>query len=588
MRKTILGAALAAIASGGPHVARADASPYAPSTAVTNFAWDPSSFRSGALGADIWAMTTGADGVVYGAYGDGSVGCPAKVSYGVAKFTGGANANPVGVGCGPEGSGEGKIGSLLDVAGTLYGIVNLQNHGWPDSDFEIWRSPNHGQTWERPGWRFPGASGAMRPLTFVNFGAGEAAPDGYVYLTALTVSAVADQHAVYLMRAPRASLFAQDAYTYFAGTDGAGAPTWSRDHAAAVPIFEDPNGLDGPEIVWAAPLGRFLLTASHTAADKIGVFESPTMWGGWATVDYESRWLGMTGGQFLGLQFPTEWMAADGRTLWATFSCYSALQCAAFSDRFNLIRVTLTPAGGPSPGSRAKTGRKSAPPGGTGRSPAPNTSPVPGATGSAPSGTGTGPSSRPSAIADRTTGAALANPAGLAATPPAASASTAPSTATTGSSVAAQRAAASAAAAGTGATAVGTVYVAAGSSGSTSGSGTGTPPEAPAPAAPGTAVGTPAPPAPEASGPLATDDAVPDAEDACRPGRARLADGTCGPASRPPAAPEAAATAKAAAGPDHAAEGCRDGDGAAACGATPAAAPAPATDEDAPAAGTSG
>src|SRR5690242_14889991 len=89
MRRTVLGAALAVLASGGPHAARADTVPYPPSTAVTGITWDRSSFRSGALGADIWAMTSGADGLVYGAYGDGSVGCAAGVSYGVAEFQGG-------------------------------------------------------------------------------------------------------------------------------------------------------------------------------------------------------------------------------------------------------------------------------------------------------------------------------------------------------------------------------------------------------------------------------------------------------------------------------------------------------------------
>ena len=420
------------------------------------------------------------------------------------------------------------------MTGTLYGIVNLQNRAWPNSDFEIWRSSNHGQTWERAGWRFSGTSGAIRPLTFVNFGAGQAAPDGYVYLTALTVSAAAGQHAVFLMRAHKDSLFAQGAYTYFAGTDDAGAATWSGNPAAAVAIFQDPNGLDGPEIVWDAPLGRFLLTASHTSADKVGVFELATMWGGWSTLDYEIHWLGMTGGQFLGLQFPTAWMAADGGTLWATFSCYSATACPAFSDRFNLIRVTLTPAGGgssPSPGSgsHAKSGRKGTTSGGTKQTPAPNaspapknTSPAPSTTGSAPPSGGTGQSSRPTATTDHATGASLANVTNLATVPPAApsaaagttgatagttasNATAAPAgmapaatTAATGSSVGAQRAAASADTSG--AATVGTVYVAAGSSGSTPAVGTGAPPPAPAPTAPETAAGTPEPVAPRRSG----------------------------------------------------------------------------------------
>ena len=54
MRRMILGAVLAALASGGLHAARADAPPYAPSTAVTGFAWDPSTIRSAA-----WTPTSG-------------------------------------------------------------------------------------------------------------------------------------------------------------------------------------------------------------------------------------------------------------------------------------------------------------------------------------------------------------------------------------------------------------------------------------------------------------------------------------------------------------------------------------------------
>jgi hypothetical protein len=94
--------------------------------------------------------------------------------------------------------------------------------------------------------------------------------------------------------------------------------------------------------------------------------------------------------------------------------------------------------------------------------------------------------------------------------------------------------------------------------------------------------------APEALGTPAADEAAPDAEDACRPGLTRRADGTCGPAPRPTAARKAAAAksepAKAATGPDRAAEGCPAGDAA-----DPACtAPAPAASEAAPARGTCG
>ena len=341
MRRTILGAALAALAVGGPHAAGAADPPYRASTRVTGLAWDRASFRSGELDADIWPVTTGADGKLYAAYGDGSVGCPTKVSYGIALATGGPTTNLVGVGCGPEGQGHGKIISLLDKAGTLYGVVDLEDQPWPGPSFQIWSSPDHGRTWRKPGWRFSGADGAIRPMNLVNFGPGDAgASDAYVYMTAQKALPDAEQRSAYLMRARSDALLDQGAYAYFAGTDGQGQPAWSADPGAAVPVFADRNGVTGPEIVWAPPLGRFLMTAAHTKADQIGVFEAPAMWGPWATVDYEEGWLGMTGGQFLGLRFPILWMGADGTSLWAVFSCYGS-GSGPYHDRLNLMKATL-------------------------------------------------------------------------------------------------------------------------------------------------------------------------------------------------------------------------------------------------------
>ena len=127
--------------------------------------------------------------------------------------------------------------------------------------------------------------------------------------------------------------------------------------------------MDGPEVAWDAGLGRFLLTAGHGGGGRIGVFEGPTMWGPWATVDYEDRWLGMTGGEFLGLRFPPVWMRDGGRTLWAVFSCYGPGVCGPFHDRFNLIRATLAVGDG---GDGDGTGDTVAPPG-RGAAPRPTT-----------------------------------------------------------------------------------------------------------------------------------------------------------------------------------------------------------------------
>ena len=142
------------------------------------------------------------------------------------------------------------------------------------------------------------------------------------------------------MRAPATALQDRGAYAYFAGTDAAGLPVWDANQASAVPVFADPAGAEGPALVWDAGLGRFLLTAGH-GGGTFGLFEGPTPWGPWSTVDYESRWLGMRGGDYLGVRFPSAWMADGGATLWVVFSCYGRPACGVYHDRYNLMRATL-------------------------------------------------------------------------------------------------------------------------------------------------------------------------------------------------------------------------------------------------------
>jgi hypothetical protein len=94
-------------------------------------------------------------------------------------------------------------------------------------------------------------------------------------------------------------------------------------------------------MVYDRALGRYLLSLGHGAeAGHLGLFEGPEPWGPWATVEYEDRWLGIGGGGYLGVQFPSAWLSADGRTLWAVFSCYGD-GCGRYQDRYNLISGTL-------------------------------------------------------------------------------------------------------------------------------------------------------------------------------------------------------------------------------------------------------
>src|SRR4051812_46437582 len=137
MRSFVLVTLAALILAAG--AARAG-SPYPDSTLITAIDWDQSSYRYGGLGGDLWPIASAADGTVYAAWGDGRLGCPAYVSYGIAAITGGPSAKLNITDCGPRGSGKGKIGSLLAVGSTLYGGLDPQHPPWPNSTLSIARS----------------------------------------------------------------------------------------------------------------------------------------------------------------------------------------------------------------------------------------------------------------------------------------------------------------------------------------------------------------------------------------------------------------------------------------------------------------
>jgi Domain of unknown function (DUF4185) len=325
----LLLAALAIAAAPSPVQAGA---PYPRSTAVTGLAWDTSTYRYGGLGGDIWPIAWHGDGTLRAAYGDGRIGCAEKVSYGVVAIPSDAPglAGLQGVGCGPAGTGKGKVRSLGAAGGDLYATMNPQG---TTSGYPILRSTDGGKTWTR-GW-----SPSWLAESFVSFGRGNAgAPGGYLYLLD------AGSTAVKLGRVPPDKWNVGTAYQWFSGT--AAAPAWSSSKGAAKPIFADPAGVRQPTLQWVPGLRRYLLTAAHTGPGRVGVFESANLWGPWRTVHYTESWLGLgSRGKYYSIYFPLKWQSGDGRTLWATFSCHDAGErgaCGKYHDRLNLMRVRLT------------------------------------------------------------------------------------------------------------------------------------------------------------------------------------------------------------------------------------------------------
>jgi hypothetical protein len=343
--------------------------PYPQSEVITDIAWDFSTVTTlrEAVGSDLWPLTWAADGNLYGAWGDGGgfqgadrVG---RVSLGWARISGfPMAANPPAIvgqntwGLAPEyaetaATFGGKVFTEISVGGVIYAYGGLWTrantpdpvHRYASGPWStlIW-SADLAKTWQVASWT------NYTLGTFLQFGKDYAgALDSYVYTY---YHRTHDSNHLYLRRVQKNQLTADPGevgvYQYLTGVDARGTATgWSTLEVNAGAVFFDPNGTDA-EVVYDAPIGRFLLTSGHNpgaedatmSAGQVGIFEAPHPWGPWATVGYYDDWgnLGPESfGDYLGLHLPTKWMSADGQTLWAVFSSVGKY------DAFHVVKATL-------------------------------------------------------------------------------------------------------------------------------------------------------------------------------------------------------------------------------------------------------
>jgi hypothetical protein len=355
----------------GPRIALPSNAPYPPSSKISAVHWDfgsPTTSRR-ATGSDLWPCTWARDDALYCAWGDGGgfdgnddhVG---RVSLGFARISGGpsedgrlrfAGKNVWGAPPYAEHAATfgGKAVSMISVHGILYAVVGLwtrQNADNPVLRSErgplqtlIW-SVDLGATWTIAPWSLTSSLG-----TFLNFGRDNAgALDHYVYI----YYARDGDARLYLKRVDSRHLTVDPAipgaYQYYAGGGArSGSATWSSHESDAAAVFADPNRIDDPQVIYDAPLHRYLMTAGHDAPGpespssigNVGLFESPHPWGPWATVGYYEDWgaFGASGaGDYLGLNMSPKWSTKDGKTLWCIFSGLNAF------DSFNVVKATLT------------------------------------------------------------------------------------------------------------------------------------------------------------------------------------------------------------------------------------------------------
>ena len=211
--------------------------------------------------------------------------------------------------CGAGGEGKGKIMAMTSADGRVIARVNMQGAG---SGHRVWGSSDGGRNWDRNDTVFP-----FSIASFVQFGQANAgAPSDYIY------ALESASPGLKLLRVRPTSVQNPTAYEYFSGTPT--APTWSSTRTNAKSIFTDPAGVSRPSITYVPSLNRYLLAVAHapgldSSGHRVGIFEAPAMYGPWRTVSYVDNFLGIRGGEFLGINFPRKWHAQDGRTLWAVF-----------------------------------------------------------------------------------------------------------------------------------------------------------------------------------------------------------------------------------------------------------------------------
>jgi hypothetical protein len=354
-------AALTAVACS-EMASRADTAkpPYPASDLIRSLEWHWDTLFQAAPGSDLWPVAWASDGNLYASWGDGGgfggTNDDGRVSMGFARIEGSPEAprgTNVNGGKDPEHPAsfpdKGKTDSMVCVDGVLYAWVNAQDGEWPAcSEYLAW-SENLGATWEKSPWVFPPGDGNLKPRSFVSYGRDySGVPEqlgGYVYFGAVSQG---DESRIFLFRAPRSKLRSREAYECISGYAEDGSPVWSSDPARRRPVFEDSAG--GSATIWYSPgLGRYLATSFHGGPGDLGVFEAPEPWGPWKTVAYYDSWGGM-GHEGWGLtcSFPQKWMSDDGLTMWCVFAVYGAgaRQGINAHDRFNLVKVSLTVAGG--------------------------------------------------------------------------------------------------------------------------------------------------------------------------------------------------------------------------------------------------
>jgi hypothetical protein len=329
---------------------------------------------------DLWPSCWADDGNLYTANGDGTAftGNSSRYDMAVSRIAGyppNLSGSTLATNVGSNWAGSSynrKPTGMVCIGGAIYlAFQNLNLTTFGDAPAAlIAKSTDHGSnwTWDSSAPMFgtpanPSSPAAYKFTTifFADFGMNSGnAVDGYVYAYGLDNN-WRSQQALYLARVPGNSIQNRSAWSFFAGTDSNGNPTWSSDITAKVPVLEDDRllypvmfGTDCPAsqlvigqggVVYDAPLQRYIFSSWSCATHEL--YEAPQPWGPWSlfsSKDFTAARSLQSRGQY-GTSIPSKFISSDGKTLWLQ----SNVCCSGNSYNFSLRQIYLTPNAAASP-----------------------------------------------------------------------------------------------------------------------------------------------------------------------------------------------------------------------------------------------
>ncbi|PIR70283.1 MAG: hypothetical protein COU46_02225, partial [Candidatus Niyogibacteria bacterium CG10_big_fil_rev_8_21_14_0_10_42_19] len=318
--------------------------PYPQSSAISGISWDQSTLKRTAYGSDnfptTWAdddkiYTIWGDGAGFNATGDESGVEPYRVGLGVARISGSPGSfSATNVFGGKNALNQdtfgGKSYGIVSIGGTLYMLQGPEYSPAGDeaggfdaaTESTIGVSDDHGASWWRTGVILNKDDGFCSP-GFLNYGKDYAgAPDDYVYIYGRDCSGgdgstMQTTAKISLARVSKYSLTNRSAYEFYAGTNGSN--NWVSSSSNRKPVFinsigyPEPGSYDAPSAIYYPDIGRYLLFVTHgtpgSPSGGLGIYDGPSPWGPWTTVEYEDSWMGSD--RFFYANIPTKWISGN-------------------------------------------------------------------------------------------------------------------------------------------------------------------------------------------------------------------------------------------------------------------------------------